>query len=112
MELTGEQKIFVLLSHLCIFFGLGIILPILLLLLVNDEFVKDNARSALAFQIMIYLAGVIAGVLCIVLIGFLLIPIVAILGIVLPIIATVKSFKGETYSYPISGNFLKGIMNK
>lgn len=112
MELTGEQKLFVLVSHLCIFLGLGILVPILLLALVQDDFVKHNAREALVFQIALCLAGLIAGLLCFVLVGFVLLPVVAILGIVLPIVATIKSFNGEVYSYPVSGNILHAITKK
>ena len=76
--------------------------PILFLVLADadDELVKGNAKNALNFQIMVFVAVVISGALTVVLIGFLLLPIIALLDIILVIIATLKANDGEIYSYP------------
>jgi uncharacterized Tic20 family protein len=79
------------------FFG-----PILFLILADDddELVKQNAKSALNFQIVVFVALVISGLLTIVLIGFLLLPIIGVIDLVLVLIATVKANDGQVYKYP------------
>lgn len=76
--------------------------PILFLVLADDddELVKQNAKNSLNFQIVVFIAIVISGALTVVLIGFLLLPLVALIDLVLVLIATVKANSGEAYSYP------------
>ena len=76
--------------------------PILFLVLADDddELVKQNAKNSLNFQIVMFVAFVISGILTVVLIGLLLIPIFAIIDLVLVLIATVKANNGEVYEYP------------
>ena len=76
--------------------------PILFLVLADDddELVKQNAKNSLNFQIVMFVAFVISGILTVVLIGLLLIPIFAIIDLVLVLIATVRANNGEVYEYP------------
>ncbi|QUO48894.1 DUF4870 domain-containing protein [Halorubrum ruber] len=76
--------------------------PILFLVLADDddELVKQNAKNSLNFQIVIFAALMIAGVLSFVFIGLLLFPIIGIVDLVLVLIATVKANDGQVYSYP------------
>ena len=76
--------------------------PILFLVLADDddELVKQNAKNSLNFQIMVFVAIVVSGALTVVLIGFLLLPLVALIDLVLVLIATVRANSGEVYSYP------------
>lgn len=78
--------------------------PLLILVLAddNDTLVKENAKNALNFQIIIFIAVVISGALTVVLIGLLMLPVVALVDLVLVIIATVKANNGEVYSYPFT----------
>ena len=41
------------------------------------------------------------------LVGFLLLPVLAVLGIVFPIIGAVKANNGEFWEYPLTIKFLK-----
>jgi hypothetical protein len=79
------------------FFG-----PILFLLLADDddELVKQNAKNALNFQIVVFAALVVAGVLSLAFIGLLLFPIIGIVDLVLVLIATVRANDGQVYEYP------------
>lgn len=78
--------------------------PLLILVLADDTdtLVKENAKNALNFQIIIFIAVVISGALTVVLIGLLMLPVVALVDLVLVIIATVKANNGEVYSYPFT----------
>ena len=81
------------------FFG-----PILFLLLADadDELVKRNAKNSLNFQIVVFVALVVAILLSFVFIGLLLLPIVGVVDLVLVLVATVKANDGAVYSYPFT----------
>ncbi|WIV11221.1 DUF4870 domain-containing protein [Proteiniborus sp. MB09-C3] len=105
--LTTEQKLLCALAHLGVFVGIPIIAPIIALLVSNDNFVKMQAKEALGFQIMLIAAGIISGILVIVLIGIPLLLVIGIVTVVFPIIAIVKVIDGVDYSYPISGSIIR-----
>ncbi len=82
--------------------------PLLILILADDDdtLVKENAKNSLNFQIMIAIGFIISGILMVVLVGFLLFPLVAIVDLILVIIATVKANDGKIYSYPFTPNII------
>ncbi|MFC5280073.1 DUF4870 domain-containing protein [Halorubrum rubrum] len=82
--------------------------PILFLVLADDddELVRENAKNSLNFQIVMFVAFVVSGILTVVLIGLLLIPIFAIIDLVLVLIATVRANNGEVYEYPYTPNIV------
>lgn len=67
----------------------------------DSAYISDQAKEALNFQITMLIAQFIAGVLTIILIGFLLMSIIWIFNIVFCIIAAISTSKGETYRYPV-----------
>ena len=83
--------------------------PILVYLLKRDEsaFVEDQAAEALNFQITLWLAFLVFGVLSAVIIGipFLLATLVA--AFVLPIRAGFAANRGERYRYPLTLRLIK-----
>ncbi len=105
--LTTEQKLLCALCHLGTFVGLPILAPLIVLLVSNDQFVKNQAKEALVFQIGLVIAVIISFVLMIILIGFLTVIAVSIIGIIFPIIAMVKIVEGQDYSYPITGSIVR-----
>ena len=78
--------------------------PILFLVLADDddELVRENAKNAINFQIVLFIAALIAAVLALALIGFLLLPLIGVIDIVFVLVATVKANNGELYSYPLT----------
>ena len=113
-SITGEQKFLAILAHISYFLGgLGfIIAPLVIFLLKKDDFfVYEHAKQALVAHIAILAASCIVGLLCTLLIGVLLLPVIGILWIVLlvtSIIGAIKSLNGEEYQYP----FIQGFVNK
>lgn len=105
--LTTEQKLLSALCHLSVFISMFVIVPLIILLVSSDSFVKQQAKEALAFQLGIIIAFAIGGVLFIVLIGIPIVLLTAIATIVFPIIATVKIADGIDYSYPITGSMVR-----
>ncbi|QLG49843.1 DUF4870 domain-containing protein [Natrinema halophilum] len=82
--------------------------PLIILVLAddNDTLVKENAKNALNFQIIMTIAIIISVVLMVVLIGLVLLPIVALIDLILVAIATVKANNGEIYSYPFTPSII------
>jgi len=83
--------------------------PLILYLMYKDkanDFVKSNIIEALNFQ----LTGLVALIVCIIIpiLGwFLLLPIVSLILIILPILATIDSANDRKYKYPIKIEFIK-----
>lgn len=68
----------------------------------ENQYVEDQAKEALNFQITMVLAYMLAGVLSWILIGLIFFPIIWVLNIVFCIIAAISTSKGETYRYPFA----------
>lgn len=68
----------------------------------DNEYIATQAREALNFQITVLIAQFIAGVLALILIGFVFMGIIWLANIVLCIIAAISTSKGETYRYPFT----------
>ena len=106
--ITTEEKLICTLCHLCSFIGLPIIVPLVVLLVSNSQFVRQQAKEALAFQIGIIIMGIVGAVLTLLIVGIFILIAVGIAGVVLPIVAVVKISDNIDYSYPISGKFVRG----
>lgn len=113
-NITGEQKLLAIIAHLAYFLGgLGfIIAPLLIFLLKKeDAFVFEHARQALVAHLVMLVVSVVVGLLCALLIGVLLIPVLVImwLGLVVTsIVAAIRALNGEHYRYP----FIQGLVAK
>ena len=95
---------------LCHLLGLiGFIGPLIIWLIKkdDDEFINDQGKEALNWQISVVIYMVAAWLLCFVFIGFLLLPAVGILNLVFIIIATIKANDGVKYRYPICIRLIK-----
>ncbi len=68
----------------------------------DSEFIADQAKEALNFQITLILAQFIAWILAWILIGFFFMFIIWVFNIVFCIIAAISTSKGETYRYPFA----------
>jgi len=89
---------------------LGIVGPLVVWLIKKDEyeFVSDQGKESLNFQITV----LIAGIACLPLIldfglGLLLLFVVAIADVVFVVIASMKANQGERYRYPVCIRFIK-----
>ena len=66
----------------------------------ENQYIEDQAKEALNFQITMVLAYMLAGVLSWILIGLIFFPVIWVLNIVFCIIAAISTSRGETYRYP------------
>jgi hypothetical protein len=69
--------------------------------------IDENGKESLNFQISMLIYNIIAGVLCFVLIGFLLLGILHILNLVLVIVASIQANEGKIYRYPFTIRLIK-----
>jgi len=114
-EIGREERTWAMLCHLSAFAGyiipvLGnIIGPLVMWLLKREEYplVDDQGKESLNFQITITIAFFLAGVLCLVIIGFFLLPLIMLFDIVMIIVATIKANEGQYFRYPLCMRFIK-----
>ncbi|SEL79857.1 hypothetical protein SAMN05428989_2543 [Pseudoxanthomonas sp. GM95] len=87
------------------------IVPLIIWLVNKDNpskaWLNDQSKEALNFQITVFLAFLVCGVLSIIVIGGLLMPLVWIANLVLCILAGIKSNEGVTYRYPFALRLIK-----
>lgn len=106
---SAEERQWATFAHLSALAGLvmpfgSIIGPLVIWLIKKDTmpFVNDQGKEALNFNITVAIAAVVCGLLCIVLIGFLLLPVLVILWLVFVIVGTIKANEGTLYRYPFA----------
>lgn len=105
MEDINQRKLLSALCHGAIFFSsmiISVAIPIVILFTTDDSVVKANAKESLNFHINLYIYGAIAGMLTVVLIGFLILPVLVVISIVMPILALIHTLNSpdEPYRYP------------
>lgn len=80
--------------------------PLVVLLVTDDEFVKENARNALNWQITFTIYMFVSTLLVLLAIGIVFIVLLGLIDLVFIVIATVKAADGEAWSYPITIDFV------
>jgi uncharacterized protein len=85
----------------------GFIGPLIMLLVGEDKKVKEHAKSALNWQFSLMIYFFAGFVLIFILIGFIVLPILAILNVIFCIIATVKAGDNILWKYPLAIPFFK-----
>lgn len=100
---TSEERNWALAAHLGPLL-LSFIAPLVIWLVKKDEseYIADQAREALNFQITLFFAYLACIVLTFLLIGILLLPLVGLAQLILSILAALASSRGERYRYPFA----------
>jgi uncharacterized protein len=109
---TQDERNWAMLCHLCVV-GQLLILPalpliaagpLLIWLFKGDKlpFVKEQGKEVINFQITMFLAGLIGWVLVWVFIGFLILGLLWVYGIVAGVMATMKAKEGVPYRYGLN----------
>lgn len=107
--LSTEQKLLAVLCHGGVFLAAPILIPLVVMLVATDDFVKTQAKEALMFQILLILAGAASGILVILIVGILGLIAVGVAAVVFPIVAIINVLNGNDYTYPISGKWARGM---
>ena len=107
---SQEDRTLALLTHLSGII-LSFIVPLVLWLINKDkpgkEFLNDQAKEALNFQITVLIGYVISTILMAILIGALLMLVVWVANLILCILAGVKANEGVAYRYPFALRLIK-----
>ena len=87
----------------------NIIGPLVIWLMKKDEsqFVDDQGKESVNFQISFIIYALVAALLVIVVIGIVLLIALGVGMLVLVIVAGIKASNGEKYRYPMSIRFIK-----
>jgi len=106
---NSSEKQMAMLSHLGGLAGFlfpfgNIIIPLVIWLSKKDSssYIAMHGLESLNFQISLTIAAIVAGFLCFLIIGFFILPVICVLGIVFPIIAAIKANDGFDYRYPMT----------
>lgn len=112
--ISADERQWAMIAHLSALSGLiipfGHILgPLIVWMMKKDAmpFVDDQGKEALNFQITLSIALFVCGLLIFVVIGILLMPLVGLAGLILAIIAGIKSNEGVAYRYPFTLRLIK-----
>jgi uncharacterized Tic20 family protein len=83
--------------------------PLIVWLLKRDESPEIDAhgKEAVNFQLSMLIYNLVAGVFCIVLIGFAFLAVLWVLNSVFVIIAAIQASDGKLYRYPMTIRFLQ-----
>lgn len=113
-SISKEERTWGMLCHLSVLSGFiipfaTILAPLVIWLIKKDEmqFVEDQGKESLNFQITMFIGFIIAMVLMLVAVGFLLMPALAIFDLIMVIIAAMKANEGVRYRYPFAIRFIK-----
>ena len=107
-DVSSDSRMMGMLCHLLGLFTC-FIGPLIIWLIKKDEddFVDNQGKEALNFQITVLIAAIISGILIAVCVGVFMLTAVQIVNLVLCIVASVKSNSGVAYRYPICIRFIK-----
>lgn len=108
IDTTDDDRLFGMLIYLTSFFA-SFFAPLIIWLIKreNSPFVDKIGKDYLNFFISYTIWGLVASLLCLILVGFILIPILAILAFVFTVIGAIKAYNGETYLPPLSIRMIK-----
>lgn len=111
---SKDERTIGLLVHLSAFAGhvfpfAHIIVPLVIWLMKKDtsSFIDDQGKEAVNAQISFTIYMLVAGVLCLVLIGFVLLLALWIANVVLVIVAGIAANDGKAYRYPLILRLIK-----
>jgi len=112
---TQDERTWGMLAHIAAFAGfliptLGCVIgPLIVWLVKRDQsqFVADQGKEALNFNISVLLAGIVCGVLVWIFIGILLGVALFIFWLAMTIIAGIKASEGIRYRYPLTLRLVK-----
>ncbi len=113
LEYSNDDKTMAMVAHLSALSGYvipfgNILGPLVVYLTQKDksEFITYHAKESLNFQITVFLALIVSGILTIIVIGIPLLIAVAVGSLVLTIIAGIRANEGKMYQYPWKIKFI------
>ena len=104
---TPEERTVAMLAHLITFVS-SFLSPLVIYLVKKDEsaFVADQAKEVLNFHFSALIYAIVAALSCFILIGFVLVPALAVFFFVVTIVGAVRAYEGTMFRYPLCIRFL------
>lgn len=113
-SLSKDARMWAMFAHISAVAGFiipfgNVVGPLLIWILKKDEFpfVNHQGKEALNFQISITIYILISVVLVFVVIGIPLIIVIALFALIMTIIASINSYDGKLYRYPLTIRLIK-----
>ncbi|WP_230200094.1 DUF4870 domain-containing protein [Bacillus niameyensis] len=108
VENDNNDRVLAAVIYIVSFFS-SFIGPLIIWLVKKDEssFIDFHGKEYMNFFISYTIYAIVSGILCIVLIGFLLLPIVGVAWTVFTIMGAVKAYDGQAYKIPLIIRFIK-----
>lgn len=102
--LTSDDRLWIVLAHLSVFLGVGLLVPLIIYLVKRPENprVAAQAREALNFHLSVLLYTMVCVPLVFIIVGIPMLLILGVTSLILAIVAAVKSSDGEDYRYPLT----------
>jgi uncharacterized Tic20 family protein len=87
----------------------GWVAPLIAMLAKGNESptVRAHAVAALNFQILVTIVSIVGWITLCIVIGFLILPIATIVGIIFGVLGGIKANEGQFYKYPFTINLVK-----
>ncbi len=84
-------------------------IPALVIYLIktDDRYLADQSKEALNWSITVFIGTVIGGILCIILIGFLVLFVIGILNLVFCILGVIATSNGKGFRVPFAIRLIK-----
>lgn len=108
VAINDDQRLYAMLAHLLGIVSGPIAALVIWLVKKGDDWVEEEAREALNFQLTVLIAQAVGFLLLIVLVGIFVIIVVSALNIVFCVIAAAHVHGGEAYRYPLTLRLIKG----
>jgi uncharacterized Tic20 family protein len=109
---TQDERTWALLSHVGCIIGawaaMAFLVPLVIMLVKGKDsaFVREHAVESLNFQLSMLIYGLVGFVLVFVVVGFVVLPVLAVMWIVFVILATMRASDGQPYRYPVTIRFV------
>jgi uncharacterized protein len=105
---TQDEKNLGIIMHVLSLCGFSLIGPLIVWLVKKDEsaFIDAQGRELLNFQLSFVIYAIVSGILCLILIGFVLLAVLAVLWFIFTIIGLVKATEGKVYKFPLTFRML------
>ncbi|MBI1840779.1 MAG: DUF4870 domain-containing protein [Verrucomicrobia bacterium] len=106
--LSTQEKLWIVLSHLSVLFGAGLLLPLIVYLVKKDDsrVIAFHSKEALNFHLSIALYGLVCVPLIFLFVGVPMLMLLGIATFILSIVAAVKGADGREYRYPLTVRFI------
>jgi uncharacterized Tic20 family protein len=107
-SLSSNDRLWSILCHLSWFFGFPFLFPLIVYLVMKRDtpYVAYHEKEALNFHLSLLLYALCAVPLCFILIGIPVLIAIGIGGLVLSIVAAVKTSENVLYTYPLTIRFV------